>query len=56
MGGTGGGGHISLRLARRSDVPSIQRCNLETLPENYSAAFYVNHMDDDDDDLKKKKK
>ena len=37
-------GHIALRVARRSDVPSIQQCNLATLPENYSATFYHNHM------------
>lgn len=37
-------GHINLRLATRLDVPSIQRCNLATLPENYSSNFYVNHM------------
>lgn len=37
-------GHISLRLATRTDVPSIQRCNLATLPENYSSNFYVNHI------------
>lgn len=36
--------NIQLRLARRADVPSIQRCNLETLPENYNSQFYVNHM------------
>ena len=35
---------LTLRLARRTDVPSIQRCNLATLPENYNAAFYVQHM------------
>lgn len=37
-------GHISLRLATRTDVPFIQRCNLATLPENYSSNFYVNHI------------
>ncbi len=37
-------GHISLRLATRLDVPSIQRCNLASLPENYSSNFYVNHI------------
>jgi len=36
--------NIQLRLARRADVPSIQRCNLATLPENYNSQFYVNHM------------
>lgn len=38
------GGHIAFRLARRSDVQQIQNCNLATLPENYNANFYVNHM------------
>lgn len=38
------GGYISLRVARRADVPSIQRCNLATLPENYNSNFYANHM------------
>jgi peptide alpha-N-acetyltransferase len=37
-------GSIQLRLATRQDVPSIQRCNLATLPENYSSNFYVNHL------------
>jgi ribosomal protein S18 acetylase RimI-like enzyme len=37
-------GHISLRMARREDVPSIQRCNLATLPENYNSNFYCSHM------------
>jgi Acetyltransferases len=37
-------GHITLRLATRMDVPDIQRCNLATLPENYSSNFYVNHL------------
>ena len=36
--------NIQLRLARRADVPSIQRCNLDSLPENYNSQFYVNHM------------
>jgi len=39
-----GEGHICLRLARRGDVSSIQRCNLATLPENYSAQYYTTHM------------
>lgn len=38
------GGHIAFRLARRADVPQIQSCNLATLPENYNANFYANHM------------
>lgn len=36
--------NIQLRLARRTDVASIQRCNLATLPENYNSHFYSNHM------------
>jgi ribosomal protein S18 acetylase RimI-like enzyme len=35
---------LTLRLARRTDVPAIQRCNLATLPENYSNNFYVQHL------------
>lgn len=35
---------LTLRLARRQDVPSIQRCNLATLPENYNQQFYANHL------------
>jgi ribosomal protein S18 acetylase RimI-like enzyme len=35
---------LQLRLARRNDVPSIQRCNLATLPENYNSHFYANHL------------
>ena len=38
------GGHICVRLARKSDVPQIQNCNLATLPENYNSNFYMNHM------------
>jgi len=37
-------GHIAFRLARRTDVQQIQNCNLATLPENYNANFYINHM------------
>lgn len=36
--------HFLLRLATRTDVPFIQRCNLATLPENYNQQFYQNHM------------
>lgn len=35
---------ITLRLARRADVASIQKVNLATLPENYNQVFYANHM------------
>jgi len=35
---------FTLRLARRTDVPSIQRCNLATLPENYNQQFYADHL------------
>jgi len=38
------GGHIAFRLARRSDVAGIQACNLATLPENYNANFFVQHV------------
>lgn len=38
------GGHIAFRLARRSDVAGIQACNLATLPENYNANFFVQHL------------
>eukprot|EP00586_Coscinodiscus_wailesii_P020350 CAMPEP_0172501520 /NCGR_PEP_ID=MMETSP1066-20121228/150601_1 /TAXON_ID=671091 /ORGANISM="Coscinodiscus wailesii, Strain CCMP2513" /LENGTH=343 /DNA_ID=CAMNT_0013276331 /DNA_START=100 /DNA_END=1131 /DNA_ORIENTATION=+ len=37
-------GHISLRVARRTDIPSIQRCNLASLPENYNSNFYMHHI------------
>jgi peptide alpha-N-acetyltransferase len=37
-------GHICLRLARRADIPSIQRCNVATLPENYNTQFYDSHL------------
>ncbi|KAL7466165.1 hypothetical protein ACHAXS_006469 [Conticribra weissflogii] len=37
-------GHLTFRLARRTDVPQIQQCNLATLPENYNHNFYVNHL------------
>jgi ribosomal protein S18 acetylase RimI-like enzyme len=43
-GGVVGLPQITLRLARRTDVPSIQRCNLATLPENYNQQFYSNHL------------
>lgn len=35
---------ITLRLARRTDLPSMQRCNLASLPENYNQQFFANHM------------
>jgi ribosomal protein S18 acetylase RimI-like enzyme len=35
---------ISVRLARRDDIPGIQSCNLRTLPENYATQFYVQHL------------
>jgi ribosomal protein S18 acetylase RimI-like enzyme len=37
-------GHITYRLARATDIPQIQSCNLATLPENYNDNFYRNHM------------
>lgn len=35
---------IQLRLATRTDVPGIQRCNLACLPENYNSHFYCSHL------------
>jgi len=35
---------IQLRLATRTDVPAIQRCNLACLPENYNGQFYCSHL------------
>jgi len=35
---------ILLRLATRTDVPAIQRCNLACLPENYNTHFYCSHL------------
>jgi ribosomal protein S18 acetylase RimI-like enzyme len=35
---------LTLRLARRADVQSMQKCNLATLPENYNEQFYVSHL------------
>ena len=37
-------GHIALRVARREDILSIQRCNIATLPENYNSNFYLHHL------------
>jgi len=36
--------NIQLRLATRTDVNSIQACNLACLPENYNAQFYASHL------------
>jgi len=35
---------IQFRLATRTDVQAIQRCNLACLPENYSSHFYCTHL------------
>jgi len=35
---------VSVRLARREDIPGIQSANLKTLPENYATHFYRQHM------------
>lgn len=35
---------IQLRLAKRTDVAAIQRCNLACLPENYNSHFYCSHL------------
>lgn len=37
-------GYITFRLAKLTDVPQIQSCNLATLPENYSPHFYSTHL------------
>ncbi|GMI18736.1 hypothetical protein TrLO_g4601 [Triparma laevis f. longispina] len=36
--------NLRLRLAKASDITSIQKCNLATLPENYQSAFYASHL------------
>jgi ribosomal protein S18 acetylase RimI-like enzyme len=36
--------NIQLRLATRTDVSSIQSCNLACLPENYNSQFYCSHL------------
>lgn len=36
--------HVFIRTARREDILAIEKCNLATLPENYSSAFYYNHI------------
>ncbi|EEC46524.1 n-acetyl transferase [Phaeodactylum tricornutum CCAP 1055/1] len=36
--------HITLRLARKTDIPGLQACNIATLPENYNPQFYANHL------------
>ncbi|CAM9729742.1 unnamed protein product [Chrysoparadoxa australica] len=35
---------VSVRLARKGDIPSITKCNLESLPENYTPQFYDMHL------------
>lgn len=37
-------GNIVIRQARTEDVPSMQKCNLATLPENYFPDFYTHLM------------
>ena len=34
----------NIRLAERSDIPSIRDCNLRNLPENYSDDFFRRHL------------
>ena len=34
----------NIRLAKRSDIPSIRDCNLRNLPENYSDDFFRRHL------------
>jgi ribosomal protein S18 acetylase RimI-like enzyme len=36
--------NIQLRLAKRTDVPSIHKCNVACLPENYNSHFYCSHL------------
>jgi len=36
---------LTVRLARRADIPSIKAVNLQTLPENYAWQFYVYHLE-----------
>ena len=35
---------IHIRPAKREDIPNINRCNMDNLPENYSNNFYINHL------------
>jgi hypothetical protein len=35
---------INIRLAKREDIPRINECNIQNLPENYSHYFYLNHL------------
>lgn len=41
---TKGRKNIQLRLAGPADVPSLNDCNLQTLPENYNHQFYLHHL------------
>ena len=34
----------AIRAATAADVDAIQRCNVATLPENYSSQFYESHL------------
>jgi peptide alpha-N-acetyltransferase len=36
--------NFKIRFAKREDIESINKCNIENLPENYSNSFYVNHL------------
>ena len=36
--------NINLRLAKLTDINGIAQTNLATLPENYAATFYNNHL------------
>ena len=33
-----------IRQAKLEDIPSINRCNIENLPENYDFEFYHRHL------------
>jgi len=35
---------VNIRLARVEDLPAIQNCNLQCLPENYNMKYYMYHI------------
>ena len=35
---------MNIRRARLEDIPQIQACNLECLPENYTVKYYIYHL------------
>ena len=36
---------FTIRQAKKEDIPSMNKCNLDNLPENYSHYFYINHLE-----------